>query len=132
MQTSTHELLKRASRRKWACDKGNYPGEENTSSFCSMNTIFFTWNNFSSFSPATYYQITRFIQGYVDNEVNINPDASCSRTCGDYTQTRNYDCQAGTLCGEPHIDKVSTRCNGTILNCEFIDDELSVCPVSVL
>lgn len=83
-------------------------------------------------SPSgTYYQITRFIQGYVDNEVNLNPDASCSRTCDDYTRTRNYDCQPGTLCGEQHIDRESTRCNGTVLNCDFIDDDLTACPVSV-
>lgn len=29
MQTNAHELLKKASRRKWTCDKDNYPGEEN-------------------------------------------------------------------------------------------------------
>lgn len=28
MQTNTHDLLKKASRRKWACDKDNYPGRK--------------------------------------------------------------------------------------------------------
>lgn len=86
---------------------------------------------FTVLSSATYYQITRFIQGYVDNEVNIDPEASCSGTCADFTRTRSYDCQSGTLCGEQHIDRVSTRCNGTVLNCDYVDGDLSACPVRV-
>lgn len=135
MQTNTHELLKNTSRRKWTCDKDNYPGAKSLRNISVSGHLFhtFIWNFilFSILSSATYYQITRFIQGYVDNEVNLNPDASCSQTCEDYTRTHNYDCQSGTLCGEPHIDRASTKCNGTILYCAFIDDDLIACPVSV-
>lgn len=77
-----------------------------------------------------YHQVTRFLQGYVDNEINLNPDSSCKKTCSDYTNTKNYDCKDDTLCAESHVDQASTKCNGTILNCEFIDGELTACPVS--
>lgn len=77
-----------------------------------------------------YHQITRFIQGYVDNEVNLNQDASCKHTCSDHKQTKNFNCKSDTLCAENHIDLASTKCNGTVLNCEFIGDDLTACPVS--
>lgn len=79
----------------------------------------------------TYHQITRFIQGYVDNEVNLNQDDSCKATCSDYKQTRNYKCDADTLCADQIIDHASTKCNGTVLNCEFIDEDVTVCPVNI-
>lgn len=80
--------------------------------------------------PATsYHQITRFIQGYVDNEINLNPDDSCKATCSDYKKTRNYKCGTDTLCSDAVADHGATKCNGTVYNCEFMDGDLTVCPV---
>lgn len=80
---------------------------------------------------AIYHQITRFIQGYIDNEVNLNADKSCKQTCSDYKITKNFGCAEKTLCNEySHIDEASMRCKGTIYNCDFVDDDvISVCPV---
>lgn len=82
-------------------------------------------------TATTYHQITRFVQGYIDNEINLNPDDSCKSTCSDYKETKNYQCGGGTLCADAIVEHSSTKCNGTILNCEFIDDDLTVCPVSL-
>lgn len=80
---------------------------------------------------AIYHQITRFIQGYVDNEVNLNADKSCKQTCSDYTSTKNFGCAEKTLCKEySHIDEASIRCKGSIYNCDFVDDDVTVCPVN--
>lgn len=82
---------------------------------------------------AIYHQITRFIQGYVDNEVNLNADHSCKQTCADYKNTKSYGCEEKTMCAEyAHIDQASTRCTGTIYNCDYVDDDLTVCPVIIL
>lgn len=80
-------------------------------------------------TATTYHQITRFVQGYVDNEINLNPDESCKDTCSDYKQTRNYKCSTGTVCADDIAEKTSTKCNGTVLNCEFIEEDLTACPV---
>lgn len=77
---------------------------------------------------ATYHQITRFIQGYVDNEINLNADTSCSHSCSDFQQTTNFGCQPKTLCAEQHIDLVATRCTGTIYNCDKLENDLTICP----
>lgn len=77
---------------------------------------------------ANYHQITRFIQGYVDNEVNLNAEKSCSHSCTDFRQTSNFGCQSKTVCAEQHIDALATRCNGTIYNCGKMENDLTICP----
>lgn len=77
---------------------------------------------------ATYHQITRFIQGYVENEVNLNAEKSCRSSCSSFKATKNFDCHSETLCAETHINLQSTKCNGTVYNCEKIDDDLTICP----
>lgn len=77
-----------------------------------------------------YNQITRFIQGYVDNEINLNPDQSCRQTCSDYSMAKSFGCAKDTFCGDyQHIDQASTQCKGTIYNCDYVDDDLTICPV---
>lgn len=83
----------------------------------------------SSTHIATHFKISRFYQGYIDNEINLNSDQSCRKTCNDFTQTKNYGCADGTLCAESHIDNAITRCKGTVYNCDYIDDDLTICPV---
>lgn len=94
-----------------------------------IELLFFFFFNVSS--TGIYHQITRFIQGYVDNEINLNADKSCSKTCTDYKNTKNYGCAENTLCAESYIDEASTRCKGTIYNCDYVDDDLTVCPVAI-
>lgn len=78
------------------------------------------------FSDDPRYQITNFLDGFVDNEVNLNPDNDCKKSCSDYTTTRSYGCHEDTPCSkEPQNAK--TRCNGTIYNCDFIGSDMSLC-----
>lgn len=70
------------------------------------------------------------IQGYVDNEINLNADKSCRQTCSDFPITKNYGCSKDTLCEDyQHIDQSSIQCKGTIYNCDFVEDDLTICPV---
>ncbi|KAG4078126.1 hypothetical protein HA402_002177 [Bradysia odoriphaga] len=86
--------------------------------------------------PDVYYkldntdnQITRFVQGYMDNEANLNEKNSCRKTCSHYQLAQNYNCFNGTYCS--HVggeEQKKHRCLGTILNCTFIDSHVNVCP----
>lgn len=96
---------------------------------CDSSLFVITFICSSFLFSAIYYQITRFIQGYVDNEINLNPDESCKRTCSDYSRTQSYGCHPDTLCGQTHIDPVSSRCNGTVYDCDFVDEDLTACAV---
>ncbi|KAJ6649489.1 hypothetical protein Bhyg_04725 [Pseudolycoriella hygida] len=81
-------------------------------------------------SPQSYddpkYQVMHFLEGFVENEANLNGNNDCTKSCPDYSSTKSYGCHEGTLCDkEPKNPK--TRCNGTILNCDFIEGDMTVC-----
>lgn len=70
----------------------------------------------------TFIEITQFLQGYVQNEVDLNPEGTCSETCADYTYTKSHSCFKNLYCREQR------RCNGKIINCKFVDSDMWVCP----
>lgn len=68
------------------------------------------------------------MQGYIDNEVNINKDGTCQNTCDEHTITRQYHCQDNTLCSPNYLDTNKTKCHGNIRDCVFVESDLWVCP----
>lgn len=77
----------------------------------------------------SYIEISRFYQGYIDNEINLNRDGSCQQTCEEYTETRHYHCADGSFCEyltEPQ--KSNLICNGTVFNCQYFDGSFNICP----
>ncbi|XP_037049797.1 uncharacterized protein LOC119084060 isoform X1 [Bradysia coprophila] len=73
-------------------------------------------------------QVTRLMQGYVDNEVNLNPVNDCKKKCNDYTLTKNYQCYNGSLCDPAREDPFIKKCNGNVVNCQFIEGDMKICP----
>lgn len=73
-------------------------------------------------------QVTRLLQGYVDNEVNLNESNDCKKKCTDYTLTRNYQCYNGSLCDPAREDPFIKKCNGQVVNCQFIEGDMKICP----
>lgn len=72
--------------------------------------------------------VTNFLQGFFDNELNFNTDDTCTKSCSDYTQTRNVACMKKTLCAQsPENHK--TICGGEIRDCinPDIHDEFNIC-----
>lgn len=80
---------------------------------------------FYSLPGKTYDQITRLLQGYIENEVDMNPDGTCRENCPYYTLTRNYGCFKDQFCAK------QTPCKGRIIDCQYIDSDMMVCPASV-
>ncbi|XP_060645335.1 uncharacterized protein LOC132784006 [Drosophila nasuta] len=69
----------------------------------------------------TYEELTRLLQGYVENEVDLNSDGSCSQSCPDYTNTTKMGCFEQKFCSQ------QPSCSGRIHDCRFIESDLSVC-----
>ncbi|KAH8370848.1 hypothetical protein KR093_005218 [Drosophila rubida] len=69
----------------------------------------------------TYDEVTRLLQGYMENEVDLNTDESCRQTCNDYQNTTRSGCFEQKFCSQ------QPQCSGRIHNCQFIDSVLSVC-----
>lgn len=74
-----------------------------------------------------YTAVTNFMQGYVDNEINLNNEQTCSKTCEDYNVTRNVNCNEDTLCAQNHFKEET--CKGRVLNCTTIDVDITACLV---
>ncbi|XP_060523218.1 uncharacterized protein LOC132700114 [Cylas formicarius] len=91
------DAMKNVSRVLWNCDpKKHVKGE-------------------------TYEEITNLIQGYVQNEVDLNPDATCRDNCAEYSYTKSHGCYQNLFCRQQR------SCNGKIVNCRFYDSDMWIC-----
>jgi len=94
---SLKEALKEADSSYWKCDpKHQVEGE-------------------------TYLQLTRLIQGYIQNEVDMNPKQTCSENCGYYQMAKQHSCFDNLFCSKQRA------CNGDIVECRYIDSDMWVC-----
>lgn len=86
---------------------------------CCENDLFFS---------VSYTEITNFVQGYIENEVNFNQEGSCAGTCSDYRLTHQHGCANSTMCHINYLDKNKTRCDGQIRSCQFVESDMFLCP----
>lgn len=61
----------------------------------------------------TYQEITNFLQGYVENENNLNNQSVCGRDCVEYTFAES--------------NGKHPTCSGKVLDCKFIDANMWIC-----
>ncbi|XP_050350897.1 uncharacterized protein LOC126773786 isoform X1 [Nymphalis io] len=71
----------------------------------------------------TYEEVTKLLQGYIENEVNLNADQTCKENCAYYTLAERHGCFKGEYCAKQ-------SCNGRIINCQYIDSDMWVCPAA--
>ncbi|KAG0714946.1 hypothetical protein GWK47_013061 [Chionoecetes opilio] len=71
----------------------------------------------------TYIQLTELLQGYIENEVDMNEGGSCSQTCGYYQHAMSESCYmpSSQYCGKHR------RCKGIIHDCRFYHEYATVC-----
>lgn len=70
----------------------------------------------------TYIEITQLLQGYIQNEVDLNPKGSCLSECKNYGYTKSHSCYQNLYCNQQR------RCNGKVIQCQFIASNMLVCP----
>ncbi|XP_069695090.1 uncharacterized protein [Periplaneta americana] len=92
------EAMKTAERAMWRCDPRQHSEGE------------------------TYIEVTRLLQGHIQNEVDMNSEHSCRESCADYSYARTHGCNEDRFC--PYQQQ---RCNGKLRNCRFIDSDMWVC-----
>lgn len=71
----------------------------------------------------TFIEVTRLLQGHVQNEVDLNSRGTCRETCDKYTVSQNYGCYDS----DSEYCRRRKPCNGRILNCRFIESHLKAC-----
>ncbi|CAH0585948.1 unnamed protein product [Chrysodeixis includens] len=97
--TAARAALARANRKLYRCDPQEYTKD-------------------------TYAEVTRLLQGYVENEVDMNTDGTCKENCAFYTLAERHDCYKEQFCAK------QAACNGRIIDCQYIDSDMWVCPAS--
>lgn len=74
-----------------------------------------------------YEQVTKFLQGYIDNELNFNQEDTCAKNCEDFTKTEHVRCANETLCANNRRQDVAV-CSGRVRECkELKDDNVQIC-----
>ncbi|KAJ8687401.1 hypothetical protein QAD02_023195 [Eretmocerus hayati] len=70
----------------------------------------------------TYTELKQTFQGYIVNEVDMNPHGTCRENCAFYTYSKQYGCFKNKYCSNQR------RCNGKLINCRYVDSDMWVCP----
>ncbi|XP_023247290.1 uncharacterized protein LOC106645091 isoform X2 [Copidosoma floridanum] len=70
----------------------------------------------------TYTELKQLFQGFIVNEVDLNSQGTCKENCGYYSYSKVYGCFKNKFCARQR------RCNGKILNCQYVDSDMWVCP----
>lgn len=92
------KVMERADRHVWRCDPTHHVEHE------------------------TYETVTRLLQGYIENEVDMNNDGTCRENCAAYQFAENMGCYKDMYCSK------QPKCTGKLLNCQFVDADMWVCP----
>ncbi|GLG92569.1 Uncharacterized protein GBIM_00223 [Gryllus bimaculatus] len=69
----------------------------------------------------TFVQLTRLVQGHVQNEADMNREKSCRENCAYYSYAQSTGCYDSRVCDTMH------RCNGRLLECKYIDSDMWLC-----
>merc|ERR1719400_1552348 len=69
----------------------------------------------------TYVEVTKLLQGYIENEVDMNPAQTCKSQCSAYTYAESTSCYKDLFCAK------QPKCNGRIFDCQFFNADAWVC-----
>ncbi|KAG5894131.1 hypothetical protein JTB14_004069 [Gonioctena quinquepunctata] len=68
-------------------------------------------------------QVTRLLQGHIQNEVDLNSKRTCTDTCGIYGFTKSYGCYDS----DSEYCKKRKPCHGNLINCRFVESHMTAC-----
>jgi len=69
----------------------------------------------------TYVRVTNLLQGHIENEIDLNAQASCRKSCEPYNFAKPQSCYKDLFCSK------QPACNGRLLDCGFYDADAWVC-----
>lgn len=130
IQDEVRIQMRNSSREMWACDPDNYENTGiliiNYSPFVKkvLNFVFI------KLFLDSYIEITRFFQGYLDNELNLNNEDNCRHSCSHYIYTHHFNCEKNSFCDAPENQWINAKgvCRGVVYNCGFVESDLTICP----
>ncbi|XP_055371279.1 uncharacterized protein LOC129605506 isoform X2 [Condylostylus longicornis] len=97
-QDALRGVIKHADRSVWKCDPTKH------------------------LKGQTYDEVTRLLQGYIENEVDMNEDGTCRENCAYYQVSKSHGCYQDLYCAKQQ------RCTGKLYNCQYVDSDMWICP----
>lgn len=73
----------------------------------------------------THTKLTNLLQGYVENEINLNPYNTCGENCAYYEYAEYNGCYKDQFCSH------QPECRGKVLECTYVDSDMNICRSSV-
>jgi hypothetical protein len=70
----------------------------------------------------TFERVTKLLQGYVENEVDLNNEETCRETCDHYQVSESFTCFKELYCSR------QPKCTGKVLYCQYLDSDMWICP----
>lgn len=96
----SQEIFEKADRSVWRCDPELH------------------------LENSTYLQITKLLEGHIENEMDLNRERTCTDTCQNYQFTEQFGCSEKSICNR------QSKCQGKILSCTSLEDNMWICPGS--
>jgi len=87
----------------------------------SMPTQYLRCDPLEHRAGETYLEVTKLLQGYIENEVDMNDRQSCQSECGAITMAESKSCYKDLFC------KKQPKCGGRIFDCQFFNADAWVC-----
>ena len=69
----------------------------------------------------TYIRLTNLLQGHIENEIDLNAQSSCRKSCEPYNFAKPQSCYKDLFCSK------QLPCNGRLFDCGFYDADAWVC-----
>ncbi|XP_025191079.1 uncharacterized protein LOC112591459 isoform X2 [Melanaphis sacchari] len=91
------------------------------SSIISSSNIYWKCDPAKHVKDVTYLEVTQLLQGYIENEADMNVEQSCMKDCGYYEIAEHKSCFKDQFCAKQRV------CNGRILNCQYLDSDMRIC-----
>ncbi|XP_026816219.1 uncharacterized protein LOC113555852 isoform X2 [Rhopalosiphum maidis] len=91
------------------------------SSIISASNIYWRCDPTRHVKDSTYLEVTQLLQGYIENEADMNIEQSCTKDCGYYEVAEHKSCFRDQFCAKQRV------CNGRILNCQYFDSDMRIC-----
>lgn len=67
--------------------------------------------------------MANFLQGYIDNEINLSEKDTCTKSCSDFVNTEHQRCAPGTPCANQPEPSNPNICKGRIRDCQDVDHD---------
>jgi hypothetical protein len=70
-----------------------------------------------------FLQITRLLQGHIENEADLNRERSCLQTCPNFQYVlSDFGCTEDSICNW------QSKCQGKLVSCQSFSDDMWICP----